>query len=75
MAIPRQRAIAAFAAPTLKRRTQPQAHRDQHDNFHVGFMIRRLRAVGQPLRLPRKKAGDAPALQFVIPSEVEESAD
>jgi hypothetical protein len=29
-------------------------------------------AVGQPLRLP-EKAGEAPALQFVIPSEVEES--
>jgi hypothetical protein len=31
-------------------------------------------AVGQPRRLPRK-AGDARALQFVIPSEVEESLD
>jgi hypothetical protein len=29
-------------------------------------------AVGQPLRLP-EKTGDAPALQFVIPSEIEES--
>jgi hypothetical protein len=29
-------------------------------------------AVEQPLRLPGKR-GDAPALQFVIPSEVEES--